>query len=88
MMSTWINVYCANKYAALGQGRLMGLLTLLMCAGNIIIALGGSVIALWGSGWTLIVGALWIWLAAWFIWQERSQGSCRRNSAEGATCGQ
>ena len=88
MMSTWFNVYCANKYAALGQGRLMGLLTLLMCAGNIIIALGGSVIALWGAGWTLMVGALWIWLAAWFIWQERSQGSCRRNSAEGATCGQ
>lgn len=90
MMSTWFNVYCANKYAALGQGRLMGLLTLLMCAGNIIIALGGSVIALWGSGWTLLVGALWIWLAGWCIWQERrcDLRHAKDRSTTGATYGQ
>jgi MFS transporter, DHA1 family, tetracycline resistance protein len=89
MMSTWFNVYCANKYAALGQGRLMGLLTLLMCAGNIIIALGGSFIALWGSGWTLLVGALWVWLAGWFIWQERrAERSHLSNNTVGVPCGE
>lgn len=73
MMGTWFNVYCAERFDSLGQGRLMGMLTLLMCAGNVITALFGSWIALWGAGWTLWVGALFVWLATGLLLVQQRQ---------------
>ncbi len=73
MMGTWFNVYCAERFDHLGQGRLMGMLTLLMCAGNVITALLGSWIALWGAGWTLWVGALFVWLATGLLLVQQRQ---------------
>ncbi len=67
MFSAWFQVYCTEQYGGLGLGRVMGLLTLLMCTGNVIIALAGGVIALLGASWILWTGALFIAAAAWAL---------------------
>jgi hypothetical protein len=51
----------------------MGLLTLLMCCGKVIIALAGGVIALFGASWVLWTGALFIALAAMMLVQEEKR---------------
>lgn len=70
MFSAWFQVYCTEQYGELGLGRVMGLLTLLMCCGNVIIALAGGVIALLGASWILWTGALFIAAAAWTLRQQ------------------
>lgn len=70
MFSAWFQVYCTEQYGTLGLGRVMGLLTLLMCCGNVIIALAGGVIALFGASWILWTGALFIAAAAWLLHQQ------------------
>jgi len=57
MFSAWFQVYVTARHGELGLGRVMGLLTLLMCLGNVVIALIGGVLAQWGSHWVLWTGA-------------------------------
>lgn len=64
MFSAWFQVHCTEQFGDLGLGRVMGLLTLLMCSGNVIIALAGGVIALLGASWILWTGAAFVALAA------------------------
>jgi len=73
MFSAWFQVYCTENFGELGLGRVMGLLTLLMCCGNVIIALAGGVIALFGASWVLWTGALFIALAAMMLVQEEKR---------------
>lgn len=73
MMGTWFNVYCAERFDSLGQGRLMGMLTLLMCTGNVITALLGSWIALFGVRWTLWCGAICIAVASGLLLMQQRQ---------------
>jgi MFS family permease len=59
--------YMAERFAGEGSGRVMGLLITNFCFGNMLIAVVGSVIALAGSQWSLLAGALlsaiaWAWL--------------------------
>jgi len=76
MFSAWFQVYCTEQFGALGLGRVMGLLTLLMCCGNVIIALAGGVIALLGASWILWTGAVFVALAAVLLRrEERAQAS-------------
>lgn len=70
MFSAWFQVYCTEHFGELGLGRVMGLLTLLMCCGNVIIALAGGVIALFGASWILWTGAGFIALAALILIKE------------------
>jgi DHA1 family tetracycline resistance protein-like MFS transporter len=71
MVSAWFQVYCTANFAHFGNGRVMGLLTVLMCAGNLVIALVGAVIALAGAQYTLWLGAACAALAALLLRQER-----------------
>ncbi|MFZ1294018.1 MAG: MFS transporter [Pseudomonadales bacterium] len=50
--------YMAERFAHQGAGRVMGLISTNFYASNMLIALAGSVIALAGSQWSLIAGAL------------------------------
>jgi MFS family permease len=50
--------FMANRFEAYGHGRVQGLLTTNFCAANVIAALVGSVIALFGTGWSLAAGGL------------------------------
>lgn len=70
MFSAWFQVYCTEHFGALGLGRVMGLLTLLMCTGNVLIALAGGVIALLGASWILWTGAVFIALAGLMLVRE------------------
>lgn len=69
MFSAWFQVYVTERHGALGLGRVMGMLTLLMCLGNTIIALVGGVLALWGSAIVLWTGAGLMLLAALLLWR-------------------
>lgn len=80
MFSAWFQVYCTEQFGDLGLGRVMGLLTLLMCTGNVIIALAGGVIALLGASWILWTGALFIGVAAWTLRQEQQRQASLRAS--------
>ncbi len=73
MFSAWFQVYCTEHFGGLGLGRVMGLLTLLMCTGNVIIALAGGVIALLGASWILWTGALFIALAGLMLVREEQR---------------
>lgn len=76
MVSSWFQVYCTATFGALGMGRIMGLLTLLMCSGNFIIALLGAYIAKWDVRFTLWLGALCILLSVVCLameWRQRRQ---------------
>jgi MFS family permease len=60
--------YMAERFANEGSGRVMGLLITNFCFGNMLIAVVGSVIALAGSQWSLLTGALLSALAcAWLL---------------------
>jgi len=73
MFSAWFQVHVTERHGVLGLGRVMGLLTLLMCLGNTIIALVGGVLALWGAAWVLWTGAGLMLLAAWLLWRVQRQ---------------
>jgi hypothetical protein len=49
----------------------MGLLTVLMCAGNLVIALVGAFVALAGAQYTLWLGAAFAAIAALLLRQQR-----------------
>lgn len=75
MFSAWFQVYVTARHGELGLGRVMGLLTLLMCLGNVVIALIGGVLAQWGSQWVLWAGAGLMLLAgaqlSFLLYQQR-----------------
>ena len=73
MVSAWFQVYCTATFAHFGNGRVMGLLTLLMCAGNLVIALVGALIAMAGAQYTLWLGAIFAAIAAWLLRYENRQ---------------
>ncbi len=50
--------YMANHFEQYGHGRVQGLLTTNFCFANVIAALGGSAIALLGTGWALFTGGV------------------------------
>lgn len=70
--STFFTVYCADQFAAHGQGKVMGMLTMLMCMGNIFIALAGSLLAMLSTGLTLVISGLCCGIAAWLLWRLTS----------------
>jgi MFS transporter, DHA1 family, tetracycline resistance protein len=63
--------YVAARFGELGQGRVMGLLTTNFCLGNVIAAIGGSFIALMGSGWSLFCGGILCLLSTMWIQRVR-----------------
>lgn len=73
MVSSWFQVYCTATFGSLGMGRIMGLLTFLMCSGNFVIALLGAYIAQWDVRWTLWFGALCILLSVGCLYAEYRQ---------------
>lgn len=73
MVSSWFQVYCTATFGALGMGRIMGLLTFLMCSGNFIIALLGAYIAKWDVRLTLCFGAGCILLSVLCLYAEWRQ---------------
>lgn len=63
-----IPVYVSERYAELGQGRLMGLLLTVFCLGNLLIASGGGLLSLIDTRAVLWLGAgscLLAWLQLW-----------------------
>jgi len=60
--------WCAEKFAAHGQGSVMGLLSMTFCFANILMALAGSVLTLADTRLILILGAA---LSIWAGWRLR-----------------
>lgn len=60
--------WCAERFGALGQGAVMGLLSTTFCLANIVMALVGSVLTLLDTRLILLLGAL---LSAWAAWRLR-----------------
>ena len=58
--------WCAERFGALGQGAIMGLLSTTFCLANILMALVGSVLTLIDTRLILLLGAA---LAAWAGWR-------------------
>ena len=57
-------VYISEQYANIEQGQLMGLITTTFSLANVIIALIGSALALFGAHWAIIFGAVLLIIAA------------------------
>ena len=57
-------VYISEQYANIEQGQLMGLITTTFSLANVIIALIGSALALFGAHWAIIFGAALLIIAA------------------------
>lgn len=64
-MQSW----ASERFAAHGQGSIMGLLAMTQCLANILAALAGSVLVLSDTRLVLIVGAA---MSAWAGWRLRS----------------
>jgi len=62
--------HMANRFEQYGLGRVQGLLTTNFCLANVIAALGGSAIALLGSGWSLFAGGVLCALASLWLWSR------------------
>lgn len=61
VMPAWMS----ERFAAHGQGRVMGLLSTIFCLSNVLVALLGSALALISSRWIMGLGGLTCVLAAW-----------------------
>ena len=57
-------VYISEQYADIEQGQLMGLITTTFSLANVIIALIGSILALFGAHWAILLGAILLIIAA------------------------
>lgn len=57
--------WCAERFAHLGQGSVMGLLTTIFCLANVFVALLGSVLTLLDTRLIMVLGAIACVLAAW-----------------------
>jgi len=57
-------VYISEQYADIEQGQLMGLITTIFSLANVIIALVGSALALFGAHWAIIFGAILLIIAS------------------------
>lgn len=58
--------WCAERFGALGQGAIMGLLSTTFCLANILMALAGAVLTLVDTRLILLLGAA---LACWAGWR-------------------
>ena len=77
--------WCAEKFAAHGQGSVMGLLSMTFCFANILMALAGSVLTLADTRLILILGAsLSIW-AGWRLRGWRGELATTPANATGAS---
>ena len=63
-----IPAWCAERFGALGQGAVMGLLSTTFCLANILMALAGSVLTLIDTRLILLLGAV---LSTWAAWRLR-----------------
>ncbi|MBA6297162.1 MFS transporter [Colwellia sp. MB02u-9] len=57
-------VYISEQYADIEQGQLMGLITTTFSLANMLMALIGSVLALFGAHWAILFGALLLIIAS------------------------
>ncbi len=57
-------VYISEQYSNIEQGQLMGLITTIFSLANVLIALIGSALALFGAHWAIIFGAVLLIIAA------------------------
>ncbi|MFT6206265.1 MAG: putative MFS family arabinose efflux permease [Colwellia sp.] len=57
-------VYISEKYADIEQGQLMGLITTTFSVANVLMALIGSALALFGAHWAILFGAVLLIIAS------------------------
>lgn len=77
--------YMANRFEEHGLGRVQGLLTTNFCAANVIAALGGSAIALLGTGWSLATGGLLCLLASIWLYRHARAENRAQAGAQNST---
>lgn len=83
-MPAWVS----SRFAAYGQGRVMGLLTTIFCVGNVIVALAGGVLSLWNVRAVMALGAVCAGGAALALWQwarRESRGAPAATEAVAST---
>lgn len=61
--------WASERFAAHGQGRVMGLLSTIFCLANVGVALAGGLVALASVRWVMGLGAGACALAAWALWR-------------------
>jgi MFS transporter, DHA1 family, tetracycline resistance protein len=78
-MPAWVS----SRFAAHGQGRVMGLLTTIFCFANVAVALAGGALSLWNVRAVMAMGALCAGTAAAALWQwARHEADTRPPTAE------
>ncbi|WP_426207948.1 MFS transporter [Massilia sp. TWP1-3-3] len=68
-----VPAWCAERFGALGQGAVMGLLSTTFCLANILMALAGSVLTLVDTRLILLLGAAFTAWSAWRLQGWRAQ---------------
>ncbi|GMG87118.1 MFS transporter [Biformimicrobium ophioploci] len=60
------------RFGERGEGRVMGLLVTSFCLANVLMALGGSLLAMLNIHWPmLLAGVLCLLAAGWFVWVQK-----------------
>ncbi len=63
--------YLSHCFGHLGQGKVMGLQTSTFCITNVIMASLGGPVSIIDSRWILLLGALLVLIAVWWMWHHR-----------------
>lgn len=56
--------WCSERFASLGQGGVMGVLSTAFCAASVVVSLLGGVLSLLDTRWVLVLGGLSCLVAA------------------------
>ena len=74
LMPAWVS----ERFAVYGQGRVMGLLSTIFCLANVVVALGGGLLALLSTRWIMALGGLTALGASLLLLRlARSEGMAR-----------
>jgi predicted MFS family arabinose efflux permease len=79
VLPAWVS----ERFAAHGQGRIMGLLATIFCCANVVIALAGGGLAILSSRWIMGVGGAACIVASMLTWRLAVREAARPAGREG-----
>lgn len=78
LFNGFIPVYISDKFSHIGQGQLMGLITTTFSLANVVIALIGSVLAIFNTHWAIIFGAMLALMSTALFYRYQKQQLARK----------
>ncbi|MDF2177086.1 MFS transporter [Aliiglaciecola sp. CAU 1673] len=78
-------VYVSDRFSELGQGKLMGLLTSTFFLANVLIALIGGAVALFGPSWSIFISGLMVLSGRFLLLRYFKQSSKAAHAPQPAT---